>query len=79
MKDIFEDMQVKIGCPFISDLPGNKRAVWSEMRRMALEDYSQEQLEDFSRYVFGMKFSVLKDVMALLEKESSDGLCTAAS
>lgn len=78
MKDIFEDMREKIGCPFISDLPGYKRAVWFEMRRMALGDYPQEQLEDFSRYVFGVKFSVLKDVMALLGKESPDGLCTAA-
>lgn len=78
MKDIFEDMQAKIGCPFISDLPGYKRAVWFEMRRMTLEDYPQEQLEDFSRYVFGMKFSVLKDIMALLEKESPDGLCAVA-
>ncbi|ANU49487.1 hypothetical protein ADH76_24820 [Enterocloster clostridioformis] len=78
MKDIFEDMQAKIGCSFISDLPGYKRAVWFEMRRMTLEDYPQEQLEDFSRYVFGMKFSVLKDVMALLEKESPDGLCAVA-
>lgn len=79
MKDIFEDMREKIGCPFISDLPGYKRAVWFEMRRMALGDYLQEQLEDFSRYVFGVKFSVLKDVMALLEKENPDGLCAAAS
>nr|WP_303007491.1 hypothetical protein [uncultured Anaerostipes sp.] len=79
MKDIFSDMQAKVGCPFISDLPEYKRAVWFEMRRMTLEDYPQEQLEDFSRYVFGIKFSVLKDVMALLEKESPDGLCTAAS
>lgn len=79
MKDIFEDMQARIGCPFISDLPGYKRAVWSEMRCMTLADYSQEQLEDFSRYVFGMKFSVLKDVMTLLEKESKEELCTSAS
>lgn len=71
-KDIFSDMQAKIGCPFISDLPQYKRAVWFELRRMAFWEYSQEQLEDFSRYVFGIKFSVLREVIGLLEKEGSD-------
>ena len=33
MKDIFTDMQAKIGCPYLSDLPYYKRAVWFEMKR----------------------------------------------
>ena len=36
MKDIFEDMQAKIGCPYISDLPYHKRMVWHEMKRLPL-------------------------------------------
>lgn len=69
MNDIFSDMQARIGCQYISDLPDYKRAVWSEMRRMPTGNYPREQLEDFSRYVFGVKYSILKEVMKLLEKE----------
>ena len=28
MNDIFKDMQAKIGCEYISDLPSYKRQVW---------------------------------------------------
>lgn len=47
MKDIFEDMQAKIGCPYISDLPYHKRMVWHEMKRLPLADYDTKQLEEF--------------------------------
>lgn len=69
MNDIFKEMQAKIGCRNISDLPYYKRAVWYELRRMPLVGYGQEQLEDFARYVFGVRYSVLKEVMELLEAE----------
>ena len=69
MSDIFRDMQAKIGCRYISDLPYYKRAVWYELRRMPLAEYEPEQLEDFARYVFGVRYSILKDVMALLEAD----------
>ena len=36
MNDIFKEMQAKIGCRNISDLPYYKRAVWYELRRMPL-------------------------------------------
>lgn len=36
MKDIFSDMQVKIGCQDVSDLTYHKRAVWFEMKRLCL-------------------------------------------
>lgn len=67
MSDIFRDMQAKIGCRYISDLPYYKRAVWYELRRMPLGEYGQEQLENFARYVFGVRYSVLKEVMDRLE------------
>ena len=69
MSDIFLDMQAKIGCRHISVLPYYKRAVWYELRRMPLAEYETEQLEDFARYVFGVRYSVLKEVMNLLESE----------
>ena len=69
MNDIFKDMQVKVGCEYISDLPSYKRKVWHEMKRLNLADYDTRQLEDFSRYVFGVPYAVIaearkrKDVM----------------
>ena len=32
MNDIFKDMQAKVGCDYISDLPSYKRKVWQEMK-----------------------------------------------
>ena len=36
MNDIFKDMQVKVGCDYLSDLPSYKRKVWQEMKRLNL-------------------------------------------
>ena len=49
MNDIFKDMQAKVGCDYISDLPSYKRKVWHEMKRLNLADYEERQLEDFSK------------------------------
>lgn len=67
MSDLFKEMQAKISCQYLSDLPYYKRAVWYELRRMPLGEYGQEQLENFARYVFGVRYSVLKEVMDRLE------------
>ena len=63
MNDIFKDMQAKIGCEYISDLPSYKRQVWHEMKRLNLARYSKKQLEDFSKYVFGTPYQTLLNVM----------------
>ena len=63
MNDIFKDMQVKVGCEYISDLPSYKRKVWQEMKRLNPADYEEKQLEDFSVYVFGMSYQILQAVM----------------
>ena len=63
MNDIFKDMQVNVGCEYISDLPSYKRKVWQEMKRLNPADYEERQLEDFSKYVFGMSYQTLQDVM----------------
>ena len=34
MNDVFKDMQVKVGCDYLSDLPSYKRKVWQEMKRL---------------------------------------------
>ena len=49
MSDIFKDMQAKVGCEYISDLPSYKRKVWQEMKRLNPANYEERQLEDFSR------------------------------
>lgn len=63
MKDIFTDIQAKIGCAYISDLPYHKRVVWHEMKRLNLADYTTRQLEDFSRYVFGVPYAVIAEAL----------------
>ena len=67
MSDLFKEMQPKLVSQYLSDLPYYKRAVWYELRRMPLGEYGQEQLENFARYVFGVRYSVLKEVMDRLE------------
>ncbi len=63
MNDVVKDMQVKVGCDYLSDLPSYKRKVWQEMKRLNSADYEERQLEDFSKYVFGMSYQTLQDVM----------------
>ena len=63
MKDIFANMQAKIWCPYLSDLPYYKRAVWFEMKRLCLSDYPKKLLEDFSRYVFGVPYAVIQEAL----------------
>ena len=63
MSDIFKDMQANVGCDYISNLPSYKRKVWHEMKRLNLADYEERQLEDFSKYVFGMSYQTIQDVM----------------
>lgn len=56
-------MQAKVGCMYISDLPYHKRWVWHELKRIPIADYDRKQLEDFSRYVFGVSWRILQMVM----------------
>ena len=58
--DIFEDMSQRIRCEYISDLRYKKHAIMLELCTMNLSKYSQEQLEDFSYYVFGIDYQSLK-------------------
>ena len=67
MSDLLKKCRQKSAVSYLSDLPYYKRAVWYELRRMPLGEYGQEQLENFARYVFGVRYSVLKEVMDRLE------------
>lgn len=62
-KDIFDDMHIIIRCEYISDLRQHQLMVLYELGRMNLSSYSQENLEDFSRYVFGVGYGTLKQMM----------------
>jgi hypothetical protein len=62
MNDIFKDIQAKVGCEYISDLPSYKRKVWQKMKRLNAADYEERQLEDFSKYAFGMSFKYVFDM-----------------
>lgn len=73
MKDIFTDMQAKIGCMYLSDLPYHKRMVWYELKRLPLAVYDTKQLEDFSRYVFGMSWQTLQAVVE--QQKGREELC----
>ena len=42
MNDIFKDMQAKIGCEYLSDLPSYKRKVWHEMKLLNPADYDKK-------------------------------------
>ena len=51
MNDIFKDMQAKVGCEYISDLPSYKRKAWQEMKRLNPAYYEERQLRSEERRV----------------------------
>lgn len=63
MIDIFKDMQARIGCQYISDLPFKRSAVWFELKHLNPADYPMKQLEDFSRYVFFVPYTVIAEAL----------------
>ena len=68
MSDIFKDMQANVGCDYISNLPSYKRKVWHEMKRLPLTNYDIKQLEDFSKYVFGMSLKYSQQSRHIFKK-----------
>ncbi len=71
--DIFEDMKQRVGCADISNLPNYKRDVWQELKKLPLSTYPLNQLEDFSRSVFGVMYSILT---AFMEQQKGRDLIT---
>lgn len=66
-KDIFMEMQAKIGCARRSDLSYHKREVWQEIKNLSLAAYPLNQLEEFSHSVFDVDYSVLVGILTELK------------
>ena len=62
MNDIFKDMQAKVGCEYISDLPSYKRKVWQEMKRLNPADYEERQLSQN----YGKKIRRLRTILQII-------------
>lgn len=60
--DIFQDMKERIACEYISDLPSHRYQIILEIKKLNLSKYDKKQLEDFSVYVFGFPYEVLKRI-----------------
>ena len=69
MKDIFTDMQAKIGCPYLSDLPYYKRAVWFEMKRLCLSAYPKKQFGYLIEHIYGRDGVAYEDYEYSLPKK----------
>ena len=50
--DIFEDVRKELGCDYISDLRYKQTAAREVLKRMDMNKYSHEQVNDFLAYVW---------------------------
>lgn len=65
--DIFDDMYDIMGCEYISDMRFMQFAIFHELENIDFSQYSYENLNDFSNYVFGLDYEVLDQMIALME------------
>lgn len=61
--DIFDDVYAMVGCDYISDLRYNQFTIIHILEHIDLSLYSYDNLEDFSDYVFGLKYAELKAIL----------------
>lgn len=61
--DIFDDVYAMVGCDYISDLRYNQFTIFHILEHMDLSLYSCENLDDFSDYVFGLRYVELKAIL----------------
>ena len=66
-KDIFTEMQAKIGCDRRTELPYYKREIWQEIKKLLLAAYPLNQLEEFSHFVFDVDYPVLVGILSELK------------
>ena len=62
MKDLFMDMQAKIGCPYLSDLLYYKRAVfsWLSMQALCCLEYLLVKMSIYNlQYQLLIKYTIL--------------------
>lgn len=51
-RDIFEDVRIKVGCEFISDLPYRKHEVFAIMHKIDFSNYEPKNVVDLLTYIF---------------------------
>ena len=66
-KDIFTEMQAKIGCDRRTELPYHKREILQEIKKQPLAAYPLHQLEEFSHFVFDVDYPVLVGILSELK------------
>lgn len=66
-KDIFTEIQAKIGCDRRTELPYHKREIWQEIKKLSLAAYPLNQLEEFSHFVFDVDYPVLVGILTELK------------
>ena len=50
MNDVFKDMQVKVGCDYLSDLPSYKRKVW-QVRKIIANNFYLHILKNIVHFI----------------------------
>ena len=66
-KDIFTEIQAKIGCNRRTKLPYHKREIWQEIKKLPLAAYPLNQLEEFFHSVFDVDYAVLVGILTELK------------
>lgn len=57
--DLFEYMQLQIGCNCISDLHYHQQEVLKVFQKVKYSKYSKRELDDFCQYIFKQDYDVL--------------------
>lgn len=66
-KDIFTEIQAKIGCNRRTELPYHKREIWQEIKKLLFAAYLLNQLEEFFHSVFDVDYAVLVGILTELK------------
>ena len=71
MSDIFKDMQVKVGCEYISDQPSYKRKVWQDPENEYLIQKAFEKLmQDKTVIMIAHRLSTIRNANKIIVMEN---------
>lgn len=62
-EDIFEEIRQRLSCDYISDLRNLQNEVLQELRKISLDRYTVNQVDDFMDYVFGLGYLEMKELL----------------
>lgn len=72
-RDVFEDLKVKVGCEYISDIQysPNKEAARRYAGRFDLREYPLGQLSDLAEYLYATKerFDIYEQASAFFQRQ----------